>query len=637
VGIGQSGPASKLDIKGGLTIGSNYSGTNQAPSNGALIEGSVGIGTTSPKQKADINGKMLIRNGSSKNSAQSQILFGYNGGNNYKHAIKTRHNGGAGTNNAIDFYVWDYGTDGQNAEPTKRVMTVGGGGSGRVGIGNASPGSTLDVAGDIQLNNGTSVHTIATNTSLGNSDNTVPTQRAVNQYIENAAGNQLSFDTNNDQFNIGEGSGSGLNADQLDGKDGSHYLDNTDNQTLSISGSDISISNGNTATLDYGSSSTGGPRPVGNFGQFQSHGKYQNFNTPPDHWGWNYVQDDQNAPNSNSGQWYRGVFSLGSGYPARGSGNGHSLELAFPRYNHASAGVWMRTVENGTIGNWTRIDANHITGDNLGNHTATTDLDMNGHSIDNLDAVRFDGDNDRRIYGQQASGSDIVSVDANYSELDIMGRVIEWGGSNLHIGEDGGWGNNHDHSEDEIEMGRGVGLLELQDTTGPVMHITEGHVGIQERYPSYALDVNGRINSSGITETSDKRLKENITNINGALKTVTQLNGVYYDWKQNEYPERNLEGGRQVGVVAQQIEKHLPEVVDTDNEGYKSVEYSHMVPVLIEAVKEQTEIIEEKEKQIQQLKEDQQAYRQQTQKQIEALAERVDELEEDRSSASASH
>jgi polyhydroxyalkanoate synthesis regulator phasin len=167
---------------------------------------------------------------------------------------------------------------------------------------------------------------------------------------------------------------------------------------------------------------------------------------------------------------------------------------------------------------------------------------------------------------------------------------------------------------------------------------TDGPVGIKNASPSknYSLDVNGRINSSGITETSDKRLKENITNINEALQTVNQLKGVYYDWKQKEYPERNLEGGRQVGVVAQQIEKHLPEVVDTDNEGYKSVEYSHMVPVLIEAVKEQTEIIEEKEKQIEQLKEDQQAYRQQTQKQIEALAERVDELEEDRSSASAS-
>lgn len=63
VGIGTTTPASKLDISGGLTIGSTYSGTNAAPANGALIEGSVGIGTTAPSVSLDVNGQIRMRNG----------------------------------------------------------------------------------------------------------------------------------------------------------------------------------------------------------------------------------------------------------------------------------------------------------------------------------------------------------------------------------------------------------------------------------------------------------------------------------------------------------------------------------------------------------------------------------------------
>ncbi|MEW5944705.1 MAG: hypothetical protein AB1742_00765 [bacterium] len=94
---------------------------------------------------------------------------------------------------------------------------------------------------------------------------------------------------------------------------------------------------------------------LGNFGNWQTHGTYIDCNTDPSYWGWNYVQGTTNCPNATSAQWYRGNFSLGSNYPMRGVG-GYSLELAFPRYNHSTAGVWMRTVENGGIGGWTRID-----------------------------------------------------------------------------------------------------------------------------------------------------------------------------------------------------------------------------------------------------------------------------------------
>ena len=51
-------------------------------------------------------------------------------------------------------------------------------------------------------------------------------------------------------------------------------------------------------------------------------------------------------------------------------------------------------------------------------------------------------------------------------------------------------------------------------------------------------------------------------------------------------PEMDFEEGTQYGLIAQDLETVIPELVDTDEEGWKSIEYSHLVPVLIEAVKE---------------------------------------------------
>ncbi len=104
--------------------------------------------------------------------------------------------------------------------------------------------------------------------------------------------------------------------------------------------------------------------------------------------------------------------------------------------------------------------------------------------------------------------------------------------------------------------------------------------------------VNGKVRSNGVNESSDMRWKKNIIGIDGALGKVLLMNGRYYDWRISEFPGSNFSEGRQVGLIAQEIEKVLPEVVSTDAAGYKAVEYSHIVPVLIEAIKEQQKIID---------------------------------------------
>jgi hypothetical protein len=92
--------------------------------------------------------------------------------------------------------------------------------------------------------------------------------------------------------------------------------------------------------------------------------------------------------------------------------------------------------------------------------------------------------------------------------------------------------------------------------------------------------VAGKVCSYGNPLNSDARWKENIEPIEDPLDLVTQLRGVSYDWIDSSRGE-----GRQIGVIAQKVEEVFPEVVHTDSQGYKSVEYSKLVAPLIEAVK----------------------------------------------------
>lgn len=108
---------------------------------------------------------------------------------------------------------------------------------------------------------------------------------------------------------------------------------------------------------------------------------------------------------------------------------------------------------------------------------------------------------------------------------------------------------------------------------------------------SYKMTVTGKVKSTGINETSDERLKKNFESIEGSLDKVMAMAGKYYDWRISEFPNLGLSEGRQVGVIAQEMEKILPEVVTTGEDGFKAVEYGHIVPVLIEAIKEQQAII----------------------------------------------
>ena len=81
-----------------------------------------------------------------------------------------------------------------------------------------------------------------------------------------------------------------------------------------------------------------------------------------------------------------------------------------------------------------------------------------------------------------------------------------------------------------------------------------------------------------ITVSSDVNLKKNIRPISNALDLVNRLEGVSFNWKSNDQSS--------MGVVAQELEKVLPELVSETSEGVKTVDYSALIGLLIQAVKE---------------------------------------------------
>lgn len=112
------------------------------------------------------------------------------------------------------------------------------------------------------------------------------------------------------------------------------------------------------------------------------------------------------------------------------------------------------------------------------------------------------------------------------------------------------------------------------------------------------LTSTGNLSIDGtLTQNSDARLKRNIHPLQNSLKKIISLNGYQYNWI-----EANRDTALQTGVLAQQIEQQMPELVKTDEEGIKSVNYNGMIPYLIEAVKELKQENENLKEEIKKLK-----------------------------------
>lgn len=193
------------------------------------------------------------------------------------------------------------------------------------------------------------------------------------------------------------------------------------------------------------------------------------------------------------------------------------------------------------------------------------------------------------------------------------------GGANVYIGEYG------TGDSDKLELGgkNGFHFMVNGDKVTPGM--TFNWIG-----SSWALDVSGLVRSQGVTLSSDIRLKSNVIKLDNGLSLVKQLQAIKYDYNRlidpnrvkflqeakpnNEKEQKNLEDARkrleeeskpqkeQIGFSAQEVQKVLPQLVSTDEKGYLSVNYTAMIPILVEAIKEQQALIEALQKEVEALK-----------------------------------
>ena len=116
-----------------------------------------------------------------------------------------------------------------------------------------------------------------------------------------------------------------------------------------------------------------------------------------------------------------------------------------------------------------------------------------------------------------------------------------------------------------------------------------GAIGIgREPADGFELDVNGQVRMNGFTDTSsDIRFKRSITPLDNALAKVTSLDGVSFEWRNDEFPDKNFSSDTQIGLIAQDVEKVIPEIVHQGEDTYRTVTYAALIPYLVEALKTQ--------------------------------------------------
>jgi hypothetical protein len=102
--------------------------------------------------------------------------------------------------------------------------------------------------------------------------------------------------------------------------------------------------------------------------------------------------------------------------------------------------------------------------------------------------------------------------------------------------------------------------------------------------------------------SSDITLKDNVRPIESAIFKVQQIRGVEFDWNKKS-GKIEQEKGHDVGLIAQEVEKVLPEVIQIREDGIKAVAYEKVVPLLVEAIKEQQTLIEDLSNRIKTLEE----------------------------------
>ena len=400
-----------------------------------------------------------------------------------------------------------------------------------------------------------------------------------------------------------DGSGSGLDADLLDGVQGSVYLQNSGtwnganfagsrHKGFTINGGELSIqrdhpNNQQVSLLVDGGYSAG---ENNGFWSLYSNNSWNNrvgfgSNTSghmllnSTHSTGGYYFQNQGTTRciiTYDGQYHfgaaadRGTITWDTGKAIVKSQSGNTLEL---RSQNATDMIAIETNQTRFIADGTerfRINGNGI---DLSNNTANKIVHNNGGSRDK--------------YRVWTSSAYAIGMDATFTFGGLNSYAMTF---QMNTDADRGfwWGDNgHSNAQGAMSL-TNDGELTLAHS----MRIGYGESDTTTPGATYRLDVSGSIGATADVVayiSSDKRLKDNIKNIANPLEKLEKLNGVEFDWNDKQ----DLYKGHDIGVIAQEVEEVLPEIVDTREDGHKAVKYDRMVALLIEAVKEQQQQINE--------------------------------------------
>jgi len=124
-------------------------------------------------------------------------------------------------------------------------------------------------------------------------------------------------------------------------------------------------------------------------------------------------------------------------------------------------------------------------------------------------------------------------------------------------------------------------------TPGVAFHVV-GHISGSQISSSGDIVADGDVVAY---HSSDERLKDNLQIIEGSLDKIGKINGYEFDWNEKS-PGWAQERGHDIGVVAQEVQKVVPEIVSERKNGYLGVDYKRIIPLLIESIKELKQEVE---------------------------------------------
>jgi hypothetical protein len=290
-----------------------------------------------------------------------------------------------------------------------------------------------------------------------------------------------------------------------------------------------------------------------------------------------------------------------------------NLNTATPAVRYAG----MSIVDSGSSGVSASLLWDSLTDDFIFTHRSsdspTLDSSMfifgplNTGSLDNIVGVLPNrltkGENNGTGHDHHITSSQIsddgttVSIPGN---LNVTGSIVGIinatngvvSGSSQVLGGSGVWSGSAQLPSGVVS---GSSQITLSSTTGggTSANVQFGSLGIGMS----ASGTTGRIDATNdivAYSSSDRNFKENIKPIENALDKINQIGGYEFDWKVENKNEHGYEG-HDLGVIAQEIEMIAPELVQTRENGYKAVKYDKLVSVLIQAIKELSQKINDLE------------------------------------------